>query len=141
MSIKGKLTYKGTVYPWHCDHMEHMNVMWYVGKFDEATWAFFGDHGVTASWLRAEGRGMVALEQHLTYQREVLAGDTLEIYTRVLKIGEKTVSFIHEMIDCKTGQTASTSEFVGVHLDTTTRKSAALPKEVREKLQAAIEVS
>jgi len=23
------LSYKGTVYPWHCDHMGHMNVMWY----------------------------------------------------------------------------------------------------------------
>jgi acyl-CoA thioesterase FadM len=31
-------TYRGTVYPWHCDHIGHMNVMWYVGKFDEATW-------------------------------------------------------------------------------------------------------
>ena len=34
-------TYKGTVYPWHCDHVGHMNVMWYVGKFDEATWNLF----------------------------------------------------------------------------------------------------
>jgi acyl-CoA thioesterase FadM len=33
-------TYRGVVYPWHCDHMGHMNVMWYVGKFDEATWPF-----------------------------------------------------------------------------------------------------
>lgn len=31
-------TYRGTVYPWQCDHMGHMNVMWYAGKFDEATW-------------------------------------------------------------------------------------------------------
>lgn len=36
------LTFKGTVYPWHCDHMGHMNVMWYTGRFDEATWAFLG---------------------------------------------------------------------------------------------------
>ena len=34
-------TYRGAVYPWHCDHMGHMNVMWYVGKFDEATWHLF----------------------------------------------------------------------------------------------------
>jgi acyl-CoA thioester hydrolase len=33
------VTYRGVVYPWHCDHMGHMNVMWYVGRFDEATWA------------------------------------------------------------------------------------------------------
>jgi acyl-CoA thioesterase FadM len=23
-------TYRGTVMPWHCDHMGHMNVMWEV---------------------------------------------------------------------------------------------------------------
>ena len=34
-------TYRGTVMQWHCDHMGHMNVMWYVGKFDEATWNLF----------------------------------------------------------------------------------------------------
>ena len=35
---KPVITYRGTVYPWQCDHMGHMNVMWYVGKFDEASW-------------------------------------------------------------------------------------------------------
>ena len=41
----GFLSYRGAVYPWQCDHMGHMNVMWYVGKFDEATWNFFSDSG------------------------------------------------------------------------------------------------
>jgi acyl-CoA thioester hydrolase len=45
-------TYRGTVMPWHCDHMGHMNVMWYVGKFDEATWNLFSEMGVTAAFLR-----------------------------------------------------------------------------------------
>ena len=40
-------TYRGTVYPWHCDHMGHMNVMWYVGKFDEATWNLFALLGLS----------------------------------------------------------------------------------------------
>jgi len=42
-------TYRGAVYPWHCDQMGHMNVMWYVGKFDEATWNLFAEMGVTLS--------------------------------------------------------------------------------------------
>jgi hypothetical protein len=29
------ITYRVVVYPWQCDHKGHMNVMWYVGKFDE----------------------------------------------------------------------------------------------------------
>ena len=55
-------TYRGTVYPWHCDHMGHMNVMWYVGKFDEATWHLFRMVGLSSPWLKANGRGMAAVQ-------------------------------------------------------------------------------
>jgi hypothetical protein len=30
--------YRDTVYPWHGDHTGRMNVMWHVGRFDEASW-------------------------------------------------------------------------------------------------------
>jgi acyl-CoA thioester hydrolase len=46
-------TYRGVVYPWHCDHMGHMSVMWCVGKFDEATFQLFAMLGLTPAWLRA----------------------------------------------------------------------------------------
>ena len=39
-------TYRGVVHAWQCDHMGHMNVMWYVGKFDEATWNLFAEAGL-----------------------------------------------------------------------------------------------
>ena len=55
-------TYRGAVYPWHCDHMGHMNVMWYVGKFDEATWHLFRMVGLSSAWLKANGRGMATVE-------------------------------------------------------------------------------
>ena len=57
------ITYRGTVYPWHCDHVGHMNVMWYVSKFDEATWQFFNLLGISPSYLRTAGRGMAAVDQ------------------------------------------------------------------------------
>ena len=129
----GQLTYKGAVYPWHCDHMGHMNVMWYVGKFDEATWAYFASLGLTPAKLRDNARGMAALEQNLTYKREVLPGDTLEIYTSTVEIKDKTVRFNHEMIDCETGEVVSICELLAVHMDTNARKAIALPKEVQIK--------
>jgi acyl-CoA thioester hydrolase len=135
---KGQLTYKGVVYPWHCDHMGHMNVMWYVGKFDEATWAFFGSIGLSPSALREGGRGMAALEQNITYQREALPGDTLEIYTRPIEIKDKTIRFAHEMIDCASGEIASRCELVAVYMDTKARKGVALPDDVKEKVRALV---
>jgi acyl-CoA thioester hydrolase len=58
------ITYRGTVYPWHCDQMGHMNVMWYVGKFDEATWQLFSRLGLTNSRFQNDGTGMAAVEQN-----------------------------------------------------------------------------
>ena len=65
-------THRGTVYPWQCDHMNHMNVMWYVGKFDEGTWNFFNHIGLTPSFLRSQGRGMAAVDQRIAYKRRHL---------------------------------------------------------------------
>src|SRR5512140_196784 len=94
---KPLLTYRGTVYPWHCDHMGHMNVMWYVGKFDEATWQFLFRVGLTPAFLRNNGRGMVAVEQVIHHKREVLAGDIISVYTSVDELREKSIRFVHEM--------------------------------------------
>src|SRR4051794_13619979 len=82
-------TYRGAVYPWHCDHMGHMNVMWYVGKFDEATWNLFASFGVTASFLRKNHRGMAAVQQNITYRRELLAGDIVSVHSALLEIRDK----------------------------------------------------
>jgi acyl-CoA thioester hydrolase len=60
-----KTTYRGIVYPWHCDHMGHMNVMWYVGKFDEACWQFLGMLGLDRLRFAENVPGMAAVEQHI----------------------------------------------------------------------------
>jgi acyl-CoA thioester hydrolase len=53
--MDSQATYRGTVYPWQCDHVGHMNIMWYVGKFDEANWNLFARIGLTPSYLRETG--------------------------------------------------------------------------------------
>jgi len=126
-------TYRGTVYPWHCDHMDHMNVMWYVGKFDEATWNLFGHLGMSAAFLRKHHRGMAAVDQRVSYQRELHAGDTVAVRTGVVSAAEKKLIFFHEMRNADTGEVSAVTLLTGVHLDTQTRKSCALPDEVLGK--------
>ncbi len=46
------VTYTGVVYPWQCDQVGHMNVAFYVSKFDEATWQFFTHIGMDGSYFR-----------------------------------------------------------------------------------------
>ena len=132
------VTYRGVVYPWQCDHMGHMNVMWYVGKFDEATWQYFVMFGLTPSFLREQNRGMAAVQQNIAYRRELRAGDVVTVRSRMLEVKEKAIRFIHEMCNEETGEIAATSELTAVHIDTVRRKSCAFPERVIERARAMI---
>ncbi|HEV2197901.1 MAG TPA: thioesterase family protein [Candidatus Acidoferrum sp.] len=128
------LTYRGTIYPWHCDHMGHMNVMWYVGKFDEATWHLFASAGLTGKRMRAESFGMAAVEQRIEYKRELFAGDLITIRSWFQEVREKVLLFAHEMVNEETQEVAARTFFTGVCLDTKTRKARPLPADVRERI-------
>lgn len=127
------ITYRGTVYPWHCDHMGHMNVMWYVGKFDEATWHLFGMIGLTRSFLRENNRGMAGLQQNIAYKRELYAGDIVTIRSGILEFREKTFRFFHEMKNEDTGVISAVTVLVAAHIDTNVRKACPFPEEVASR--------
>jgi acyl-CoA thioester hydrolase len=124
------LTYRGAVYPWHCDQMGHMNVMWYVGKFDEATWNLFAAMGLTTAFLRENKRGMAAVQQNITYRRELLAGDTVTVHSAFLEIRDKVARFVHEMRHAESGELAALCMLTGVHIDAVARKSCAFPEDI-----------
>jgi acyl-CoA thioester hydrolase len=134
---EGRITYRGAVYPWHCDHVGHMNVMWYVGKFDEATWNLFHDLGITPAYLRANHRGMAAVDQHIEYRRELKAGDVVTVRSQLLEFAGKKVRFRHEMVNNETGEVAAVTELLGIHMDTQARKACPFPAELIEKAQSA----
>ena len=131
-------TYRGVVYPWHCDHMGHMNVMWYVGKFDEATWNLFSSFGVTASFLRRTHRAMAAVQQNISYRRELLAGDTVSIHSALLEVRDKVARWGHELRNAETGEVSALCVLTAVHMDAKTRKSCAFPSEILERARKAV---
>src|SRR5882724_9019240 len=110
---------------------EHMNIMWYVGKFDEANWNFFARLGLTPSYLRDSGRGMAAVQQNIAYKRELLAGDIVEVRSHLLEIREKSIRFLHEMRNAETGEIVATCEITGVHMDRALRKSTPFTPAIR----------
>jgi acyl-CoA thioester hydrolase len=130
------LTYRGAVYPWHCDHVGHMNVMWYVGKFDEATWNLFAAIGLTRQFLTANDRGMAAVEQNIAYKKELMAGDVVTVYSKVIEVKDRVLRFSHEMRVGEGAEVAASTVLTAVHLDTNARKACAFPAEIKTKAQA-----
>lgn len=132
----GDPTYRGSVYPWHCDHMGHMNVMWYVGKFDEATWNLFAAAGMTPAYFTGNKTGMAAVQQNIAYERELLAGDVVAITTEVREARGKVVRFAHRMYNAATRERAAICELTAVHLDRVKRQAVPFPDEIRKRPEA-----
>ena len=130
----GTLTFRGTVYPWELDHMGHMNVRHYVGKFDNATWALFAELGMTRAYLQENRRGMAAVEMVVRYLQELNAGDLVHTRTRLVEVGDRKIVFEHVMIEEETGAVAATCRVTGVHIDTDRRKSVRFDEAIQAHL-------
>jgi acyl-CoA thioester hydrolase len=114
--------------------MGHVNVQHYASMFDQATWAFLSEFGITSEYMKANHKGMVAVSQQTKYLLELFAGDIVEIDTDLLEVTEKTIRFFHTMRRRPQMDTISTSELVGVHIDSDIRKSCPFSPEIRQRL-------
>lgn len=122
-------TYRGFVYPWEIDQNGHLNVQQYARRFDEATWHFFHAVGLTQAYLMGNERGMVALEQHVRYLREVHAGAVLVIRSAAIEVKAKTLRFLHQMHDLGTGDAVvAESELTGAFFDLKARRAVTFPE-------------
>jgi acyl-CoA thioester hydrolase len=125
-------SYRGVVYPWHIDHVGHMNVQFYTARFDEATWQFLNRLGLSPTHFKTSGRSAVAADQRTQYKREVLGGTLLHVTTQLLEMGRKSLRFVHRMYDSESDEEVASTELVGVYFDTMRRVSLELPQFARE---------
>ena len=132
------ITHRGAVMPWECDHMGHMNVIYYTAKFDQATWPFFASIGFTARHMKELGVGVGAVRYDIRYFHELLTGDTLTVRTRLLEVRDKVIRYRHEMTADQSGELAATAEVTAVHMDTGKRKSCPFAPEILEKALAVM---
>ena len=93
---------------------------------------------MTAAYLRGQRRGMVAVQQNLSYRRELHAGDTVAVQSTLLELRAKVVRFLHEMRNADTGEVAALCELTGVHIDTTTRKSCPIPEDIQARARELV---
>lgn len=124
------LTYRGAVYPSHLDHMGHMNIQFYVAKFDSAIWHLFDRIGVTSNYIREHKRGMAAVEMNIRYLKELGAGDLVSVRSGVLKVGARSLDLIQEMRLGEAGELAAVMKVTAVHLDREARRAVAFPEEI-----------
>lgn len=124
-------TYRGVVYPWHCDGMGHMNTQFYSALYDGATLHFLACLCPKAE-LERLNCGWADVQQLIKYEREVVAGDLLVVRTSLTRLGGKSIEYRHQLCNGDTGAVHSTSDQVTVLFDLKRRASAPLSDIIRE---------
>ena len=128
-------TFRGVVYPWHCDHQGHMTTMHYVGMFDAAFWHLLSAQGFTRAFLAEHEAGFADVSDSVRYLAELPVGSPVAIESGLLRVGNTSVVSFNRMLETETGRLAATSEKVTVYFDLAARRKAPLP----EHLKAAME--
>ena len=118
------------------DHNAHMNVGYYLVVFDYATDAFFDWVGLNAAHRAAHAITTFCLEAHVTYHREVRAGDPLRFTTLLLAHDDKRIQYFHAMYHGGEGWLAATNELMSLHVSRATRRAAPMASEILARLAA-----
>lgn len=131
-------TARGTVHEWQRDHMGHINVRAYMEFFEEACWQFYAMLGMTPSLLRSGALHLAAVQQNISYRKELYPGDTVMVRTAVLEMRDKVLRFRHELVNTETDDVCSACDFTVVCLNPESRKSQAFPPEVAARARELI---
>lgn len=120
------------------DNNGHMNVRWYSVIFDEAGDNLHERLGLTPEFHRAHGTGTMDLENHINYLSEVVPGDRVAVYMRVLTSSAKRVHYLMFIVNETKGKLAAIFECVNALVDLKLRKTATYPREIVNKIEAQI---
>jgi acyl-CoA thioester hydrolase len=112
---------------WHCDQQGHMNTRHIEGLFDDATAYFFARRFGAQHLLAAAGIGWADRKHGFEFLHEILAGEAIDVATRVERVGTTSVTVAHRMTRAADGGVLAAAEIVTVCFDLTTRRSRPLP--------------
>ena len=119
----------------YMDRMGHMNVRYYMGVFDTATWRMFADYGLDEAYFSTTENGVFALKQFIQYLAEVRPGETVAVYTRILSLTDKRIHLMHLMAKKNTNGLAAIIESLITHANLKVRKAAPLPSEIAARFR------
>jgi acyl-CoA thioester hydrolase len=132
------ITFEATIPESYLDSMGHMNVMWYTCLFGQATGGLFKLVGMDRDYFQAHHTGSFALAQHFSYRKEVRVGEQVTLRSRLLGRSAKKFHILHFMTKADGRILAATGEFLGAHIDMTTRRTAPFAPHIAENFDRLI---
>jgi acyl-CoA thioester hydrolase len=130
--------YRLIVPPEFEDENGHMNIRWYLAVFDDAGYPFVASLGITPEYHQQHGTGGYDLEHHIHYLREVMIGDTITVYVRLLGHTPKRIHYMMFMVNETRGTLASIFECINSFANLTERRTAPYPDAISANIKTML---
>ncbi len=132
-SIDAFISCKSAVNTWDLDHEAVGSSQFKIGCVSDAATHLFTYCGADFNWRNEYDIGSAALDYSVRYFKDAPLGMAVTMHTNFTKIGNKSLKFIHHMVDDSTGDIIMDIEIVAVLFDLKKRKSMVVPEEFRAK--------
>ena len=134
---RGLVIEETAVIPEWIDYNGHMNVAYYIMAFEIGIDSYKAVVGLTLDYIERTGQSTVALESHVTYQREAHLDERLRIETRILACDGKRVHVYQEIYRDTT--LLATQETLAVSFDTGARRTCPFEPAIAANYQRLVE--
>ncbi len=120
---------KSAVNTWDLDYEEMGSSQFKIGCVSDAATHLFTYCGADFNWRNEYDIGSAALDYSVRYFKDAPLGMAVTMHTNFTKIGNKSLKFIHHMVDDSTGDVIMDIEIVAVLFDLKKRKSLVVPED------------
>ncbi len=117
------------------DYNGHFNMGYYGVLFDISADDAFEAMGLGLKYLQT-GFSFYTLEAHISYLRELHAGNPVQVKYRILDYDAKRIHYFEEMYHAVEGWLAATLEGICMHIDMNLKKSAPFPEPILTTIAA-----
>ena len=129
-----------TVRPEWIDYNGHMNVVFYILAFAQATYAMLEFLELTHDYKTKANTKTFVADMKASYVREFHEGDPLRFTILILNCDEKRIYFWQEMYHATVGLLAATNELPSLHIYLTNPRVVPMAPEIAEWVRKSLTV-
>ena len=119
---------------YHLDGYGHVNNARYLEFLEEGRWGYFDDRPDLAGRLMGGEFAFVAVNLNIDYRQAAVAGDDLEILTRLSALGGRSAKMTQEILRVRDGAPVSSATLIFVLLDVAANRAIPIEGELRTLL-------
>ena len=120
--------------PQWIDYNGHLNMAYYNVFFDRALDEVLALLGMSAAYVRDRQMSVFTAEVHVRYLRELNLADPARVSVQLLGYDSKRLHCFQKLCHAAEDWLSATSEVMSLHVDLKTKKTAAFPDDVMDRL-------